>query len=565
MSFAPPQLTPPQMPPEVPQPEGGVLQLLRDAAALPGRFANWVGDKLTSLSFAAWVGWFVFCSLMAMVAIFWFVLKHDGDVPWQQTLTVERIVVGVLVLLIPFVTYKVVLNWTEAVTSEFPDIQDAWDRGVAALRAQNLSLDALPLFLIVGAVDLRKERSLMAAANLQFIVEAAPAGPAPLHFWASAEAIYLVLSDASYLSAVSRLVENQMPVESRLTASASSGQQPSSVDQIAKQTLDVSSFQDQKHSAGEVSMDEFAKQTLDVSTFLSQRERAEEMRLQSTPKVADGPTLKPGSLSRESEKRDVRLSAQEANDQTSRIRYACQLIRKSRYPFCPINGVMVLVPFNVLSLSDDAVSEVQRAVKFDLTSLRETLTLKAPTVALFTGLDQEPGFRELVRRVGSVGAARQRFGQGMDVRCRPNSRELEAIAAHACGAFEDWVYTLFREDGALTRPGNTLLHSLLCTVRSKLKTPITSLLSNGFGSTSEDTDAEMPFAGCYFAATGDTEDQRAFVRGVFDKLADAQEDLEWTSAATKNSNRATVSRYAGFACCAVLSISLIVMIFQSLS
>ena len=563
MSFAPPQITPPQMPPDIPQSEGGVLELLRDAAALPGRFAKWLGNKVTSLSFAAWVGWFVFLSLVAMVTIFWFVLKHDGDVPWQQTLTVERIVVVVLVLLIPLVTYKVVLNWTEAVTSEFPDIQNAWDRGLAALREQNLSLNDHPLFLIVGAVDLRKERSLMAAANLQFLVEAAPTGPAPLHFWASSEAIYVVLSDASYLSAVSRLVENQTPGDAGLST-GSAAQQTSNVDQFAKRTLDVSSFHNQKDAAREASMDQFAKQTLDVSTFLSQRERAEEMRLQSAPKLADGPTLKPGSLARDSEKRDVRLSAQEASDQTSRIQYVCQLIRKSRYPFCPINGVMVLVPFKVLSLSEDAVSEVQRAVKFDLTSLRETLALKAPTVALFTGLDQEPGFRELVRRVGSVGAARQRFGQGMDVRCRPTSRELEALSAHACGAFEDWVYTLFREDGALTRPGNTLLHSLLCTVRSKLKTPITSLLSNGFGSTTEDTDAEMPFAGCYFAATGDSEDQRAFVRGVFDKLADVQEDLEWTSTATKNSNSSTVSRYAGFACCVILSICLVAMIVSSL-
>lgn len=564
MSFAPPQVTPPQMPPELQGPPGGILEALREAIALPGRFLRWVGKKITSFSFAAWVGWFVFFALILIVVVFWFVLHHDGDVPWQQTLTVERVVVALLVLLIPFVTHQAVLNWTESVTSEFPDIQDAWNKGLSALREQNLRLDSHPLFLITGTVDLRQERSLMTASNMQFVVEAAPAGPAPLHFYATSGAIYLILSDASYLSAVSRLVESQSPVEIDFTGAAA-GQQPTRMDDFSKRTLDVSIFREQQDSAHEISMENFANQTLDVSTFLSQRERAEEMRQQSRPQLADGPTLKPGSVTRESEDRDVRLSAQEASDQTNRIRYVSQLIKTERYPFCPINGVMVLVPFKLLSLSEDAVTEVQRAVKTDLSALRETLMLKAPTIAMFTGLEQEPGFRELVRRVGAVGAARQRFGHGMDVRCRPTSRELESLAAHACGAFEDWVYTLFREDGALTRPGNTLLHSLLCKVRSRLKTPTTELLANGFGSATENSDAEMPFAGCYFAATGDSEDQRAFVKGVFDKLADVQEDLEWTSAATKKNHRVKVARLIGFACCVALSLSLIAMIFSDLT
>ena len=249
--------------------------------------------------------------------------------------------------------------------------------------------------------------------------------------------------------------------------------------------------------------------------------------------------------------------------QTNRIRHVAELVRTRRYPLCPVNGVLVLIPFTVLDASEDAVREVQRAIKSDLSSLNETLTLKAPTLAMFTGLEYEKGFRELVRRVGPAGTSRQRFGQGMDVRCRPTPEELTALAAHACGAFEDWVYTLFREDGSLTRPGNTLLHSLLCTVRSRLKNPITQILSQGFGHTSDDTDAEMPFGGCYFSATGENEDQRAFVRGVFDKLTDLQEDLEWTSAAIRRSQRSVTMLYAGIGSCVVLAIGLAVMVFRT--
>jgi hypothetical protein len=564
MSFAPPQIIPPPIPPELPQPQGGFWEFVRDVAALPGRFFGWLGSKITSLSFAAYIAWFVFFVLLIIVAVFWFVLRHDGDVPWQQTLTVERIVVGGLVLLIPFVTYKAVLNWTETVTSEFPDIQDAWNRGLSALRDHSLDLNAHPLFLIIGSVDLRQERSLMAASNLKFVVGAVPPGPAPLHFYASPDAIYLILSDASYLSALLRLVGHQ-PLQTRSGQSGTGSRQSSAIDQFSSRTLDVSTFMEQQESGAAApqessAMDQFSKQTLDVSTFFAQRERAEELRQQPLSDIADQSTLKPGSLIYGSDERDVRLSAQEAIDQTSRIRYVAQLIRAARYPLCPINGVMVLIPFNVLSVSDDAVREVQRAIKFDLASLQETLTLKAPTVAMFTGLEQEDGFRELVRRVGPAGASRQRFGQGMDVRCRATAEELDALAAHACGAFEDWVYTLFREDGALTRPGNTLLHSLLCTVRSRLKNPIAELLSNGFGNSTGNAEAETSFVGCYFAATGDSDDQRAFVRGVFDKLTDSQEDLEWTSHALQTSRSSSSWLYAGIASCVVFAVCLVLMI-----
>ena len=77
--------------------------------------------------------------------------------------------------------------------------------------------------------------------------------------------------------------------------------------------------------------------------------------------------------------------------------------------------------------------------------------------ALIVGMERERGFRELVRRVGRTRARSQRFGRRFDVRCLASARELSAFCAHVCGAFEDWVYTLFRDEGSLTRPGNIRL------------------------------------------------------------------------------------------------------------
>ena len=38
----------------------------------------------------------------------------------------------------------------------------------------------------------------------------------------------------------------------------------------------------------------------------------------------------------------------------------------------------------------------------------------------------------------------------------------------------------------------------------------------------------LPFAGCYFGATGPSEDRQAFVTSVFEKLVKLEEDVEWT-------------------------------------
>jgi hypothetical protein len=154
-------------------------------------------------------------------------------------------------------------------------------------------------------------------------------------------------------------------------------------------------------------------------------------------------------------------------------------------------------------------------------------------------MEREPGFLELVRRVGRERAASQRFGRGFDVRSVASPDELANLNEHVCGAFEDWVYTLFREKGALSRPGNTRLYALLCKVRCTLKRRLAEVLSAGFGigPTQSRNDSPLMFSGCYFAATGETEDRQAFVHGVFEKLLNEQENLEWTRKALENDQR----------------------------
>jgi hypothetical protein len=97
------------------------------------------------------------------------------------------------------------------------------------------------------------------------------------------------------------------------------------------------------------------------------------------------------------------------------------------------------------------------------------------------------------------------------------------------GVFEDWVYAIFREHGSVARPGNPHLFGMLCQVRTDLQPRLLRILSRGLGRDREEAPGELPlgFSGCYFAATGRTEDRQAFVRGVFDKLSEEQSQVEW--------------------------------------
>jgi hypothetical protein len=115
---------------------------------------------------------------------------------------------------------------------------------------------------------------------------------------------------------------------------------------------------------------------------------------------------------------------------------------------------------------------------------------------------------------------------------------------------------LFREQDVLTRPGNTRLYSLLCQVRCHLRPRLSEILTGGFGYDAQLSPHDEPFlfSGCYFAATGRTRDRQAFAKGVFDKLSDEQEHVEWTEQALRAERRYLWFAYAGCAAAAAMAL-----------
>lgn len=498
-----------------------------------------------------------------------------------------RVLVGLLVFIIPIVVYRAVALWMFDEVSRYPDISQTWHAGVAELAQHGLSLSSAPLFIIIGTGNDKLRSSFMSAAAGDFFVDGAPDVPAPLYWYANSDGIFLYLNDVSWMNAAITLYEihaeaikagRQLPGEvpnnpaaARKVARALGTLVPDAHTASAKQQAPQLDIPSDRQAIGDLNPPDAAPQSAPESSEQARPQVRPAARYLGTitpdqivtPPAAGGArqniqnagnrltTVGPNRASN-------RLTSQQSSQQLQRLEHVCGLLRKSRHPVCPANGILTLLPFEMLKAGDQDVAELERAVSADLSTIYRELELRCPVTAVVVGMEQEKGFRELIRRIGRQDSAKQRFGQRFDLRAPATVDELRKFTSHVCGTFEDWVYTLFREEQALSHPGNTSLYALLCKVRRTLKTRLGDVLGKGFGYDRQSGNIPMLFSGCYFAATGPKLDRQAFVSGLLSKLYDEQEDIEWTEDALREDRRRGWLTRIGWLACAVILISVVV-------
>lgn len=515
---------------------------------LSGRLFS-VPQRLLGLSLPARVAvlvliFLVICVILAYIAFYYI----PNRTRWNDWVRPERILeIAALVVVIPLVVYQALRLWLRGEASRFPDIDYAWKAGIDALARNEIDLMATPIFLVLGSSDEAFEKALFDASRLSLRIREIPQGPAALHWYANPEGIYLVCTDTSCLSKLSHQAKVVLSAEA---AAPTPAMARAAVDQI-RGTIIAGS-----ESRGTSSL----RTSSPLPSAPAAPQAAQTGNIRGTMMI--GGQADPAEFTAPAEKYSIALSQAEATEQERRLEYVCQLLRRARQPFCPINGILTLLPYGLIQRGPREGIEVQRAVKRDLAIARQTLKLRCPVTALVVGLETDSGFRELVRRVGRERVAAQRFGRGFSLWNPPIPERLEALTAHACGAFEDWVYNLFREKGALSKPGNTKLYALLCKIRRNVQGRLGNILVAGYASENSHAPHEGPFlfGGCYFAGTGETEDRQAFVKGVFDKLPEQQEEVEWTTEALLEDERYQQWARFGLAIDSLLFVALIGMI-----
>jgi hypothetical protein len=511
---------------------------------------------------AGCASWLLALFLGLLVLTTWGLFLLDPNhIPWRHAMSWPRIFLQLgLVVLIPMVLYQALRLWLEGDTSKYPDIDYAWQAGMDALKQHGMSLKSAPLFLILGSCQPRQERALIRAAGLTLRVRGVPEGPAPIHWFANPDGIYVFCSEIGWTSKLAALLDKKrqewgdsdlagagrvMPV-----TRVAPGTRTVSARPVGTETRTSAKTTDTDPGRGTIMLDQYvADVEAQADSSDADRDEEVEMEAEQTEMV---------SLAGARDDLPAVLTAQESAEQLQRLHYFCQLLRRARAPLCPLNGLLTLIPFEVLQARPREAEELQRAVRSDLAMLQSQLHIRCPVTAMVVGMQSERGFREIVRRVGRERAAGQRFGRKFDARIVATSEQLTNLCVHIGGVFEDWIHTLFREAGALSRPGNTRLYSLLCKIRVNMLNSLRELLLNAFGYDEKQRDLEEPvaFSGCYFAATGETDDQQAFVKGVFDKLTEEQEQIEWTTGALRANRRYQRIAILNFALAGLVLVSL---------
>jgi hypothetical protein len=441
----------------------------------------------------------------------------------------EFLIAFALILVIPVIVYYIIKYWMIKEESRYPDIDRIWTGGIAECERQGIDINNVPLFLVQGARDHRQAVQLMKASQLAFNVTFPAKEESDLLFFANSDAVYLFINGCSCLSRLSS-APSGVTLDQLKPLTAGSG---------VTGTIDASMFAAAAGGgeAARAPATDNVSQTLTEGAFPSASPA-----LQPASQAAGGTILLTdwdsgggrGQPASTEIPRSPQLTSTDIEERGQKLRYVCGLITKHRQTLCPINGLITAIPFELI---EGASSQLQVAAQKDLAILRQELLVRCSNTILITQMDKDEGFQELIKRVGEERSRDFRFGKGCELWNAPEGARLDAIAAHAVGAFEDWIYMLFQEDGALKHRYNSRLFMLLCRIRGRFGENLRAVLARGFGFDPQ-TESHLAyeqflFGGCYFAATGNDPGRQAFVKSVFLKGIQQEGELEWAPEARR--------------------------------
>lgn len=468
--------------------------------------------------------------ILILVGLFFLnrLVRDDVTVP-----AVRHFFLPLIFILVYLALWTAIWIWrllmAEPGPSSFPDIDAAWAEAIRALAEQGIRLQDLPLFLVLGRPEAGEDHLFHAAAGLPLVVKQTPAGPQqPLHVYASREAIYLSCPGASLLGKhASNLAlegieavggggldgESESPEEQRTIRPT--GKEKKVIKQlvhIGSRQMNVVERRAARRDLG-LPMPNLLKNTVQVETLLA------------------------------------------------RLAHLGRLIVRERQPFCPINGILVLLPLGGTDTDLDAQQTADLCDR-DLATLRKVLQLRCPILTLVCDLEALSGFSDFVQRVtpkDRLGRLGQRFPLAPpDLAGEPLVEHIDQSIHHLCDSYlRDWVYRLFTiADGEDNQAAdtNTGIYLFLDEMRGR-KSKLSRILTNGIA---RDAPVPLLYAGCYLAGTGaDRDREQAFVAGVFKRLLENQNVVSWTDEALAHDRRSQRRASLGYAALAALGLAVV--------
>jgi len=484
-------------------------------------FAQWVPGmrRFAELPLPWLVAWTTFLVLVVLVTadvllyIYSDAKKGEfyGDrLPWIL------ILIPIITVLAYFLTYLLM----QKEVSRYPDIDLQWNEGLQQLSQQGIAVDDTPIILVLGAEDGKMVGQLADCMETAFAVNNAPLAGQGLVFLANQNAIYVFANGCNRLSKLS-LNRQAAPVPE-----ASDRGLPKRGNKVATATLDHDGAPEDRRAVdfGELASDSLEARRMprfggrkNLETL--EEDPASEMIISPVPVVMGV---------------EAKLSAEEQALCSDRLEYWVQLICRTRYPVCPANGLLVMLPYELVESSPAAT---QLALQEDMRVLQQHLRVRVPAIALVTEMEKQDGFVEMIDRLGLEKVRFARFGKGCEALGEASKSRLRSVVIHAVASFEKRIYELFGRAEAMRKKTNGRLYTFMARLRTKFEENLAIIISEGFGQDEPGKDPAnepMFFSGCYFAGTGDTAEKQAFVSATFDKMVENDAGLlEWNSIALK--------------------------------
>ena len=399
-----------------------------------------------------------------------------------------------------------------------------------ALRQAGFGLTDLPLFLVVGepvGTEAALFKAAFPSAQKPLRLPGAPVGRAPLHVYASADAIWLTCAGASltgeHVQRLSNLEEKPGGILRPPGENENSGY---STMAPGGQLQDVQVILSRARKEGrELSEQEQAQ----VRQLLGQEqsEHAAQVRSKRPPLLRETVVVETCA---------------------ARLTHLCRLIVRDRKPFCPIDGILLLVPYAGTDTDDDA-GQTADVLRNDLSVIRANLKVMCPSFALVCDLENVPGFREFLQHVPEKDRLRrvgQRFPLAPEVPGDGPLKMIDSGLQFICAAmFPSWVTRCFRLEGpgqddmATVTEVNTRLYQAMFQLLERQRR-LSRILTRGLVFKEGEP---LLFGGCYLGATGaNPAGEQAFVPGVFQRLIEEQNNVSWTGQALEED--AAYSRWA---------------------
>ena len=452
--------------------------------------------------------------------------------PMTHVPSVERVLVGLLFLLL-YILVRIVFILVQLLgieeESEFPDIESDWQAIQTALDREGLFLDELPLFLVNGLTpDQEKsafDAAFDAASEMTWRVLGAPFNSpnAALRVYASDNAIYLSCTNVGTTNLqhgkISRETATAPQVASGVTGTIKAGaalQSKSPIIQPLKgpATGTIVSLSGPEPGIGNEApaarpggIGEFFRTMAPGGLNWAQR------------------TVLPGTFVNKGfgKQRLEPLGPLDIEVGNRRMAFLCQLIDKSRYPYCQINGLIQAYPLSWASDADYS-RKLAPAIRNDLATVHGCFQLQFPVVAVVTEVDVIAGVKDFLMRSERLqpGLRRSRAGASYVPGAEPTEANAQWIVDKGMEWFRGWIYTAFSAD--LDNHDNPKLFQMMCEI-SQRRAALAALISSTMYKVCS---PGIRLHGVYFAATGRLQQEQGFIRGVLDKVIDSQSLLAWT-------------------------------------